>query len=139
MSDLSATHLLDLAEKVLAGTVATPRARATRAAAVLARSALEDVVTDLCARDGIDVGRASTRVRLACLRAVAPSTAGDASVAWSSLSRACHQHAYEIAPHRFEVVYLVSKVRQLVGAPRSLSSGSNNHYRSLSTGSGASG
>lgn len=112
---MSDTRLLDLAEKVLAGTVATPRARATRAATILARSALEDFVTESCAREGIHVARASMRVRLACLRALAPSIAGDAAVAWAGLSRACHQHAYEIAPHHGEVAHLVSKVRQLVG------------------------
>jgi uncharacterized protein YheU (UPF0270 family) len=114
MSDVRAARLLDLAEKVLAGTVATPRARATRAAAILARSALEDIVTDSCAREGIDVGRTSMRVQLACLRALAPSIAGDAAVTWSGLSRACHQHAYEIAPNHAEVAYFVTKVRQIV-------------------------
>jgi hypothetical protein len=113
MSGVRAAHLLDLAEKVLAGTVATPRARAMRAAAILARSALEDLVTDSCAREGIDVTRTSMRVRLACLRALVPSIAGDAALAWSGLSRACHQHAYEIAPHHAEVAHLVSKVRQI--------------------------
>jgi uncharacterized protein YheU (UPF0270 family) len=116
MSNDRAGRLLDLAEKVLAGTLVTPRARATRAAAILARSALEDLVIDLCAREGIDVGRTSMRVRLACLRAVAPSIAGDAAVAWSGLSRACHQHAYEITPHRAEVSHLMAKVRQMEAA-----------------------
>jgi hypothetical protein len=94
MSELHAAHLLDLAEKVLAGTLVTRRTRATRAAAILARSALEDLVIDACAREGIDVTRTSIRVRLACLRALVPSIAGDAAVAWSGLSRACHQHAW---------------------------------------------
>jgi hypothetical protein len=87
---------------------------ATRAAAILARSALEDLVTDACAREGVGVVRTSIRVRLACLRALVPSIAGDAAVAWSGLSRACHQHAYEIAPHHAEVSHLVWNVRQLV-------------------------
>jgi uncharacterized protein YheU (UPF0270 family) len=113
MSDVRTGHLLDVAEKVLAGTVATPRARAARAAAILARSALEDLVTDLCAREGIDVARTSMRVRLACLRALIPLIAGDAAVAWSGLSRACHQHAYEIAPNRSEVSHLVAEVRRV--------------------------
>jgi hypothetical protein len=53
------------------------------------------------------------RVRLACLRALVPSIAGDAALAWSGLSRACHQHAYEIAPHHAEVSHLVAKVRRM--------------------------
>ena len=118
MSNDRPAHLLDLAEKALAGTVVTPRARATRAAAILARSALEDVVTDSCAHEGIDVGRTSMRVRLACLRALVPSIAGDAAVAWSGLSRACHQHAYEIAPHRAEVSHFVAEVRRMAATTR---------------------
>jgi hypothetical protein len=116
MSNDRPAHLLDLAEKALAGTVVTPRARATRAAAILARSALEDVVTDACVDAGIDVGRTSMRVRLACLRAVAPSIAGDAAVTWAGLSRACHQHAYEIAPNHTEVAYFASMVRRLASS-----------------------
>ena len=79
----------------------------------LARSALEDLLTVSCALEELDVSRASTRVQLACLRAVLPSIGGAAAVAWSGLSRACHQHAYEIAPHHTEVVHLVSTVRQI--------------------------
>ncbi|NEE03784.1 hypothetical protein [Phytoactinopolyspora halotolerans] len=108
----SAVRLLDLADQILAGDLTTPRARAARSAAVLGRSAVEQIVREVCDRHGLDVGRTSMRVQLACLRAVAPGTARDAAVAWSGLSRACHQHAYEIAPHDNEIRHLLTRARR---------------------------
>lgn len=112
MSRTSST-LLDLAEQILSGRIRMPRGRGARIAAILGRTALEDVVEERCAKHGLDVSQASMRVKLACLRAVAQSVAGEAAMAWWGLSRACHQHAYEVAPHRAEVAHLVGRVREL--------------------------
>lgn len=110
----TAATLLQLSELVLAGKIGMPRGRGARVAALLARSALEDGVDGLCSEHGLDVSRAGMRVKLACLRAVSADEAGDAAIAWWGLSRACHQHAYEIAPHHGEVVDLVGKVRRVL-------------------------
>lgn len=107
--------LLDLAERVLLGTAVMPKGTRTRASAVLARTALEQVVDSLCAQRGLNVAQASMRVRLACLLTVSRPLAGRAALAWWGLSRACHQHAYEIAPHYTEVEHLINTVRSLVG------------------------
>lgn len=112
----TADTLLDLAERILSGRMPMPRGRGARIAAILGRTALEEVVDERCAREGLDVPRAGMRVKLACLRAVAGPVAGEAAVAWWGLSRACHQHAYEVAPHRSEVAHLVGRVRELATA-----------------------
>lgn len=110
----TATNLLELSEMVLAGKVGMPRGRGARVAALLARTALEHIVDGMCSEHGLDVSRAGMRVKLACLRAVSASEVGDAAIAWWGLSRACHQHAYEIAPHHAEVAHLVGKVRRVL-------------------------
>lgn len=112
----TAGTLLDLAELILSGRIRMPRGRGARIAAILGRTALEDIVGERCAEEGLDVWEASMRVKLACLRAVAQPVAGDAAIAWWGLSRACHQHAYEVAPHRDEVAHLVGRVRELAPA-----------------------
>lgn len=98
---------------MLAGDIELPTGRAARCAAVLARSAVEEIVPQLCAQTGLDVVNVSTRVQLACLRAEDQVRGGIATVAWMGLSRACHQHAYELSPQKSEVEHLVSLVDQL--------------------------
>jgi len=114
------TNLLHLSELTLTGRIGMPSGRSARVAALLARSALEDIVDGMCRAHDLDASRASMRVKLACLRAVSADAAGDAAIAWWGLSRACHQHAYEIAPHDAEVAALVERVRQISSVPQSL-------------------
>jgi hypothetical protein len=109
----SAVRLLELSRAILAGDIELPAGRAARCAAVLARSAIEEIVPRLCAQTALDVENVSTRVQLACLRSLDPGRGGVATVAWMGLSRACHQHAYELAPQKSEVEHLVSLVDQL--------------------------
>lgn len=116
MTTGEATRLLDVADRVLSGSVELPRGRGVRIAAVLARSALEDIVVETCAKYGVDVADATMRVRLATLIAVSDPKAGDLAMAWWSLSRACHQHAYEMAPHHGEVAEWVAAVRDQLSA-----------------------
>jgi hypothetical protein len=111
MTTAEASRVLDVADGILSGTVTLPRGRGARIAAVLARSALEDVIVDVCARRGVEVGWASMRVKLATLVALSEPRAGELAMAWWGLSRACHQHAYEITPNHNEVAYLVAAVR----------------------------
>lgn len=109
----TAAALLKLADLILSGNIRMPRGRGARVAALLTRTALEEIVDAMCRVNGLNVPRASMRVKLACLRAVSADGAGDAAIAWWGLSRACHQHAYEIAPSHLEVTHLASTVRSL--------------------------
>jgi hypothetical protein len=68
-----------------------------RAVALLARQALEQSLDDFWRERGIAIARLGTRPQLICLSAYVADAALAASVshAWSSLTRACHHHAYE--------------------------------------------
>ena len=84
----------------------------------LARTALEGVVRQLLDAKGVAADRASERARLSCLEGVYldhRDLAHKADFAWSRLSEACHQHAYELAPTYAEVQHLVVLVEELAG------------------------
>ena len=89
-----------------------------RAACWLARTALEDIVRDLLARKGLDPGGASMRTLLGCLEVAYseddPTVAATADYAWTRLSSASHQHAYELSPTFSEAEHLLTLVRGLV-------------------------
>jgi hypothetical protein len=56
---------------------------------------------------------ATMRARLICVRvAVDPLHGPDLEVAYAGLSRACHQHAYELSPNPAEVDHLLHIVRR---------------------------
>lgn len=87
-----------------------------RAAALLARRALEEALDRLWSRRAPGLERASARAQLACL----PEYLGDRELAWeisytwSALSNACHQHAYELAPTATELEVRLDAVSRLV-------------------------
>jgi hypothetical protein len=72
----------------------------SRAAALLARQALEAALEDFWRLKGPGIETANMRSQLLCL----PILLGDAALAgrvayaWSALTRACHHHPYELAP-----------------------------------------
>ena len=91
---------------------------ANRRASWFARSALEDIVTELLNAKQVDVGRkASGRAKLSCLESLYreedPDLAARAEYTWSRLSEACHQHAYRLAPTYAEVAHLIHLVGTL--------------------------
>lgn len=98
--------------------LASPGSHANRRACWLARSALEDLINRLLAARGINPGaRASGRTRLSCLEvayADVPELPARAQYAWSRLSDACHQHAYQLSPTYSETKHLVSLVDSFV-------------------------
>ncbi|PPJ22149.1 hypothetical protein C5E45_29605 [Nocardia nova] len=106
------TSLLDLA----AAQVARQSPHSNRIAAWLTRTALEQIVDELLRAKGIEAGGASSRARLACLE-VAYRDESDVSsrsqYAWTRLSEACHQHAYQLSPTYHEVQHLLKIVRSL--------------------------
>ncbi|WP_433666928.1 hypothetical protein ACQP06_25275 [Nocardia sp. CA-136227] len=87
-----------------------------RIAAWLTRTALEQIIDELLRAKGINPGRASSRTRLACLE-IAYRDESDipsrSQYAWTRLSEACHQHAYQLSPTYQEVQHLLEIVRSL--------------------------
>jgi hypothetical protein len=60
--------------------------------------------------------RASARAQLSCLPDYLrdPGLAQDIVFTWSALSRACHQHAYELAPTANELERRLDVVTRLI-------------------------
>ncbi|WP_157970467.1 hypothetical protein [Nakamurella deserti] len=111
-------HLLEHAASVLEGTVVIPGVRVSRAAAFLARQAVEEIIEDECSYLSPDLRHASTRSRLIILSQLAdPDRARLMLRAWSGLSEACHHHAYQLQPTTSEVRTLTALVAALVGEP----------------------
>lgn len=71
-----------------------------RAAALLARQALELAVDNYWAARGIPLDSCPTLPQLICLREYLgdDDLAGRVHHAWNALSQACHHHPYELAP-----------------------------------------
>jgi hypothetical protein len=71
-----------------------------RAAALLARQALEIALHDFWKKKRPGLELCNTHAQLVCLRQYWPSAeeAGHIHFAWIGLSRACHHHPYELAP-----------------------------------------
>jgi hypothetical protein len=120
-SSVPGEALLHAARAVLAGEVDLPPGRRTRAAALLARTALEDLVSYQFARISSDPIR-QMRAKIICLSVMGDAEQAErASWAYTALSRACHHHAYELAPTHAEVAHLIDLVAELqtcqVGRP----------------------
>lgn len=87
-----------------------------RATALLARQALESAVDDFWKARAPGMEQCSMRAQLLCL----PHYLGDeelaerASYAWAGLSRACHQHPYELPPTSAELLGWLGTVEELV-------------------------
>jgi hypothetical protein len=70
-----------------------------RAAALLARQALEQAVDEFWAARRIPLDSCPTTQQLICLREyLDDELAGAVHHAWTALSSACHHHPYELAP-----------------------------------------
>lgn len=99
-----------------------------RATALLARQALEASLDDFWRVRAPGMEHCSTRAQLLCLpfylQAPKPSSpqalrvdealAERVSYAWAGLSRACHQHPYELSPTSSELLGWLGTVEQLV-------------------------
>ncbi len=92
-----------------------------RAAALLARQALEQGIDEHWRRKGVALDKLSTRPQLICLsRYVAnKDLAGRAALAWSSLTRACHHHPYELPPGHAELGNWLASVSEILTAMES--------------------
>lgn len=106
--------LLDHAQAILNGRVRLPPSIATRAAAFLARRALEDATQTLCRSAGASIDRATMRSQLVVVRVLHGQQVADtATIAWIGLSNACHHHAYELTPTVDEVRHWLALVAGL--------------------------
>ena len=98
-----------------------------RATALLARQALEGALDDLWRLRAPGLEHCSARAQLLCLPSYLPGheeLAERVSYAWSGLSRACHQHPYELPPTSSELLGWLTTVDQLVARVKSMGVGS---------------
>lgn len=77
----------------------------SRAAAHLARQALELLLDDFWSQRAPGTEGTSTRAQLICLPAYLGRNglASQVAYAWNALSHACHHHAYELSPTASEL------------------------------------
>jgi hypothetical protein len=118
MSRLGAQALLDEARRLIDDTSTATVSVWPRAAALLARQALEETLTRFWLGAAPGVERLPMRAQLSCLRAyhVPPQLAADVTFTWHALSRATHHHPYELDPTREELASLIAATQRLVDA-----------------------
>ena len=87
-----------------------------RAAALLARQALEEALDDLWRGRAPGLERAPARAQLACLPDYVPDRklAADVAFTWAALSEVCHHHAYELGPTAAELDSLFATVEHFI-------------------------
>lgn len=113
----AARHLLERADVSTAGLW-------PRATALLARQAIDSALSELWRLRAPGMENCSMRAQLLCLayylrdEALAEQT----SYAWAALSRACHQHPYELPPTFAELLEAIKSVENLVAAVAKITS-----------------
>jgi hypothetical protein len=88
-----------------------------RAAALLTRQALEAALDVLWRRRAPGLEACSAKAQLICLPSYlhgGHDLAERVSYTWSGLSRACHQHPYELSPTSSELLRWIGTVEQLI-------------------------
>lgn len=109
--------LLDHARRLITGPDG-PIGVWPRAAALLARQALEDALDRLWRLSVPQMRQASRRTQMICLGMLLKDEAliADVRAVWSSLSRACHHHHYELAPTAAELERWIQQTEHLLTA-----------------------
>lgn len=93
-----------------------------RAAALLARQAVEDAMAAVLAVRAPGAERCANRPRLLCLREYVPDELAErTSFLWATLSRACHHHPYELSPTSDEITGWIADTEVLVAELEALS------------------
>ncbi len=89
-----------------------------RASALLARQALETALWELWLLRAPGMEWCSAQAQLLCLPEYVRDreVAERAAHAWTSLSRICHNHAYELLPTAAELRVLLDTTRDLIAA-----------------------
>ena len=108
--------LLQMSRDLLARSSAETAGLWPRAAALLARQALEMAVRQYWGESRAAMSELPHRQQLICLvRLLKPrEAAAEAGHAWAALSRACHHHPYELAPGAGELAGLFEIVERFV-------------------------
>jgi hypothetical protein len=93
-----------------------------RATALLARQALEAALDDMWRLRAPGVEKCSARAQLLCLPFYLPDEDLSERVCytWAGLSRACHQHPYELPPTSPELLGWLATVDELVARVRAI-------------------
>ena len=112
---LTSRQLLEHAYSVLDDPPPVLAGRWPRAVALLARQALEATVDDFWLAREVKIGWASERAKLLSLPVALGNRrlAAEASLAWSGLSRATHQHPYDLSPTASELAAWLNTVDEL--------------------------
>lgn len=111
-----ARELLAFARSMIERPARTTAGVWARAAALLARQALEVALKTYWSAKSSGTEDVSMRAQLLCLEAMI----GDDDIArrahgtWGALSRACHYHAYELAPTREELLVWCEDVQAVI-------------------------
>jgi hypothetical protein len=92
-----------------------------RASALLARQALEAALDDLWRRRAPGLEKCSMRAQLLCLPLYVPEELAErVASTWAGLSRACHQHPYELPPISSELLAWIAIVEELISRVQSI-------------------
>lgn len=121
---MRAPELLAQARELMSRATPGTRGLWPRAAALLARQALETALDDYWQARRLPIGReVGRRAQFICLREYAPAAekelAGRLHHAWTALSRACHHHGYELAPTAGELLGWMEVVGEWAGSRKS--------------------
>ncbi len=110
--------LLEQARSLLDRPDHATEGRWPRAAALLTRQALEAWLADSVESWQPGMAGCSMRAKLLCLEQCLASLQAARSVGatYAALSRACHHHAYELAPTREELLGWLEDVERLLDA-----------------------
>jgi hypothetical protein len=116
VSQLSTSGLIVLARGLLERPDAATSGWWPRAAALLARQALEQALCDYWGQMEPGMTRASTRAQFLCLREYLKNDelVGSAHHTWQALSEACHHHPYQLSPTSKELCGWLSATEWIV-------------------------
>lgn len=119
MTNVAARRLL-VAARTIISRVETFEGSASwsRAAALLARQALEIAIDSFWAARHLNLQDCSMATKLTCLPwyVDSPALGLRAGDTWASLSSACHHHPYDLAPTAAELDAWLTDVDTIVGA-----------------------
>jgi hypothetical protein len=113
---MTPTELLAAAQRLLDRPDARTAPIWPRAAALLARQALEQGLDHFWRAKGLKLDTLATKPQLICLQAYLPDRelAARTNDAWSNLTRACHHHPYELGVGQEELKTWLETVAQVL-------------------------
>jgi hypothetical protein len=114
------SELLDAARRMLDEPNPSTVSAWARAAALLARQALEAALAEFWGARAPGVENLNMRAQLNCARVYLPAVATDLSYVWHALSRATHHRPYELDPSREELDTLLARSGAIVQSLRAL-------------------